>query len=396
MRKTLTDRAIAALKAKAKRYTVTDPDLPGHYVRCTPAGAKSFVVVAPNPRTRKQVWAVIGSTDTLTIADARERARQAIQRIKDGLPAFEVPPVPPESFEHVADRWLKRHVHAKKLRSEPEITRLLKSHVYPAWGRRAFLDIRRSDVAALLDEVEDDHGGPQADLVLAYVRGVMSWYAARHDDYVPPIVKGMRRTSPKERARSRILSDAELQALWPATEDGGTFSAFIRLLLLTAQRRAKVLSMRWQDIDADGTWRIPREAREKGAPAELVLPPAARAIIEAQPRMASNPYVFAGRGTAAMGAIGKRTEALKAKLPQDMPAFVLHDLRRTARSLMSRAGVLSEHAERTLGHSIGGVEGIYDRHQYRDEIGKALAKLAGLIDRIVHPAENVVPMPKRG
>jgi integrase len=66
-----------------------------------------------------------------------------------------------------------------------------------------------------------------------------------------------------------------------------------------------------------------------------------------------------------------------------MPPFRLHDLRRTARSLMSRAGVPSDHAERCLGHVIGGVRGVYDRHEYHDEKARAYVALARLIDRIV-------------
>jgi integrase len=76
-----------------------------------------------------------------------------------------------------------------------------------------------------------------------------------------------------------------------------------------------------------------------------------------------------------------------------MRGWVLHDLRRTARSLMSRAGVPREHAERVLGHVIGGIEQVYDRHQYKTEKGAALAKLAALIDSIVHPrSADVLPM----
>jgi hypothetical protein len=77
-----------------------------------------------------------------------------------------------------------------------------------------------------------------------------------------------------------------------------------------------------------------------------------------------------------------------------MPGWTIHDLRRTARSLLSRVGVSRDHAERVLGHVIGGVEGVYDRHAYFDEKAAALDMLAKLIDRIVNPPEatNVVPL----
>src|SRR5262249_37095253 len=149
--------------------------------------------------------------------------------------------------------------------------------------------------------------------------------------------------------------------------------------------------MRWQDISPDGTWTIPVEAREKGTAGELALPPAALDIIRAQPHLGENPYVLAGRGNGHINGYSKAKRQFDAKLP-DMAQWQMHDLRRTARSLLSRAGVSSEHAERVMGHAIGGVEGVYDRHSYRDEKADALARLAALIDGIVNPRANVVPM----
>jgi integrase len=76
--------------------------------------------------------------------------------------------------------------------------------------------------------------------------------------------------------------------------------------------------------------------------------------------------------------------------------WTLHDLRRTARSLMSRAGVPSDHAERCLGHVIGGVRGTYDRHEYHSEKEQAYEALAGIIERIVSGTQaGVVQLRKR-
>ena len=67
---------------------------------------------------------------------------------------------------------------------------------------------------------------------------------------------------------------------------------------------------------------------------------------------------------------------------------------RTARSLMSRASIHPDIAERVLGHAINGVGGIYDRHHARRK-PQALAALAKLIESIVHPTDKVVPMHRR-
>ena len=90
----------------------------------------------------------------------------------------------------------------------------------------------------------------------------------------------MRRSNPKERARDRILNDDEIRAVWKAAEANGTFGAFVRLALLTGQRKDKVATMRWEDLD-DAVWHIPSEEREKGNAGDLELPQIAIEIINA-------------------------------------------------------------------------------------------------------------------
>jgi integrase len=129
---------------------------------------------------------------------------------------------------------------------------------------------------------------------------------------------------------------------------------------------------------------------------KLQLPPAALAIIQAQPRVAGNEHVFPGRmrGDYAgpFKGLGQSKAVMDART--GMSGWTVHDLRRTARSLMSRAGVLPDIAERVLGHAIVGIRGTYDRFEFRDEKALALMQLAALIDGIVHPRANVVPMTK--
>jgi integrase len=175
----------------------------------------------------------------------------------------------------------------------------------------------------------------------------------------------------------------------------------LKLLLLTAQRLDKVLTMKWTDIspmkwpsNTPPVWEVATAPREKGNIGMVELPQAVLAVLDTLPRYASNPYVLAGRGSSHIAYSGNQKRAFDSNLPKGMKPWTLHDLRRTARSLMSRAGVLSEHAERVMGHAIKGVEGVYDRHKYLDEKSAALAKLANLIDIIINPRANVVPMKK--
>ena len=395
-RRRLTDQGVSNLKPRAARYAMPDPELVGHYVMVQPTGVKTFKAVARDP-FGKQVWATLGRADHVKIEAARELAREAIRRIRAGKVAVEPPAPAPDSFATVSANWFKRHVEAKALRTRDEIERCLRVYVLPHWGARPFAEIKRRDLAQLLDHVEDHHGARMADAVLATVSSLMRWQAARSDDYVVPVAPGMRRTSTKERARKRILDDAEIKIVWKAAEANGQLGAIIRLLVLTGQRLSKVVQMRWSDIAVDGTWTIATAPREKGNAGVLVLPEQAAAIIRQQPRIEGNPFVFAGRGMTHIGGFTKLKARFDATLPPEMPPWVMHDCRRTARSLLSRAGVRPDISERVLGHVQDGVEGVYDRHSYTVEKADALRRLAALIEGIVTsaPAGKVVPIRAR-
>jgi len=389
-RQVLTDAQIAALPRRPATYFHPDPELQKFGIRVRPTGPGTYTVITRDIY-KKQRWIKIGTRDVMKIEDARDNARTVIRRVEKGLEPIEPPPSKPDSVAAVIEQWLKRHVHKNKLRSATELERVCTKYILPHWGERVFVEIKRNDIAKLLDKIEDDHGPAMADAVLSALRSIAAWVQSRDDDYVPPFVRGMRRVPIQNRKRKRMLDDAELRRVWHAAADAGAFGAIIRLLLLTAQRREKILTLRWSDIDVGGVWTIRKEPREKDNAGRLKLTDDVLSIIRAQPRFAGNEFVFAGgRGARAFNFSRLKADFDRACGVHD---WRLHDLRRTARSLMSRAGVLSEHAERVLGHAIDGVEGIYDRHSYDSEKATALAKLAALVERIVAgPSDNVVPM----
>jgi integrase len=154
--------------------------------------------------------------------------------------------------------------------------------------------------------------------------------------------------------------------------------------------------MKWADLDQAGVWTIAKQPREKDTGGALALPATALDIIRARPELVGNPHVFPGRGgDGPFRGFGASKAALDAKLPKEMSSWTVHDLRRSARSLMSRVGVRPDVGERVMGHAIRGVERVYDRHRYFDEKREALVKLAALIDSIVSPrGDKVVPMRK--
>src|SRR5262249_8414294 len=144
----------------------------------------------------------------------------------------------------------------------------------------------------------------------------------------------------------------------------GAFGALVQFLLLTGARRREAAEMTWGEI-SEGDWMLPA-ARNK-VKIDLVRPlsAAARSALAKLPRIGRPGYVFTTGGDRPLG--GFSNFKRRFDRASGVTDWTLHDLRRTARSLMSRAGVPTDHAERCLGHVMPGVRGTYDRHEYQEE-----------------------------
>jgi integrase len=224
-------------------------------------------------------------------------------------------------------------------------------------------------------------------------RRLATWHASRSDEYRPPLVRGAKRN--KNRARERVLNDDEIRHVWAAAETHpGPFGAYLKFLLLTAARRKEASDMRRSELFDDATWVIPA-ARCKTARDVLVpLSRAAQAIVRDMPRLGNGDLVFTTDGRTAIGSFSRSKRAID--LASGVTGWTIHDLRRTARTLLSRAGIDADVAERCLGHAVVGVRAVYDRHQFEEEKRRAFEALAAQIERIVNPQPNIVALPVAG
>jgi integrase len=148
--------------------------------------------------------------------------------------------------------------------------------------------------------------------------------------------------------------------------------------------------MRWSEITG-ADWVIPASRYKTKRDHLVPLSRKALALLAGMPRIGPRGWVFTSLGRVP---IGGSAAQLKRIFDADcgVTGWRLHDLRRSARSLMSRAGVDKDIAERCLGHVVVGVRKHYDRHEYRDEKLRAFEALAGLIERIVNPQANVTAL----
>jgi integrase len=381
----------AAAAEGTERSFFWDEDMPGFGLVVTSSGHRSFVVQyrAKGRSRRMSIDGVLG------LAKARKRAKALLGEVahdRDPLHERRLAAARTEdTLEKVAENYLAPE--GRGLRTVEQRRAMLKRLVYPKLGSQPIGDIRRSDIVKLLDNIQDENGPVMADRTLATIRKIMNWHASRSDEFRSPIVRGMARTSGKDRARARILSDDELRAIWKAAgKASGPFGPLVQFLLLTAARRGEAACMTWGEIEGTD-WTLP-DSRNK-VKVDLVRPlsQAAQDVLAKLPRIGKKGFVFTTGGAAPIGAFSK----FKAKLDEaaEISDWTLHDLRRTARSLISRAGVNTDHAERVLGHVIGGVRGVYDRHEFYEEKKRAIEALAYQIERVVNPQPNVIPMHAR-
>jgi integrase len=173
------------------------------------------------------------------------------------------------------------------------------------------------------------------------------------------------------------------------------YPPFVKSLLLCMTRRNESAYMNSSEMDGE-LWTIPGERYKNKLDHVIPLSSQARALIGGKPdgfkgnswfvfSTTAGEKGFSGFSKAKAGLAKEITKIRKADGRGKMARWTLHDLRRTARSLMSRAGLDADHAERCLGHVIGGVRETYDRHEYLEEKRKAFEALAGLVDRILDP-----------
>jgi len=333
-KKPLTDRAIRALPAaeKGKRRLLWDALVPGLAVRVTDKGQCSFVLVTRYPGSRHPAPRAIGAVGAISLQDARTRAREWHKLISAGIdPAQAQADAAKDTLRAICKEYLMRD--GAKLRTVEARRSALERLVYPVLGSRPIAAVRRSDIVRLLDKIEDEQGPVMAHHTLAVIRKIMNWHAARSDDFRSPIVRGMARD--KGQARDRVLSDDELRAVWRADELAGplVFRCYVRFLLLTACRRGEAAKMQWSEI-ANGDWTLPAVRNKTAQDLVRPLSGAAQAILAALPRRGV--WVFTRSGTAGLGGFS----LLKSDFDNacGVTGWTLHDLRRSARSLMEPGG----------------------------------------------------------
>jgi integrase len=386
----LTAVAVDRLRAPdSGRVEYFDLALPSFALRVTDKGSKSWVVFYRiGGRLRRMT---LGSYPALGLAEARTAARGAMHDASRGVdPAQERAKKKgerPQSVEGAVHLFVEKYVSKKRSANETE--RIFNVYVLPKWRKRALENIARRDVIELLDMMLDKHGPYITNRTLAAVRRFFNWCVER--DLVPTSPTTKVRAPGKEAKRERILSDGEIKAVWDGFHSlGWPFGPLFQLLLVTAQRRGEIATMRWEDIDLeDATWTIPREFTKADRAHSVPLSPPALDIVRGLPE--AGEFVFTTRGSRPVSGFSKakaRVDALSA-----VSDWRLHDLRRTAASGMARLNVPPHVLSKVLNHapdSTQGITAIYNRYGYDAEKRHAMEAWGRYLGSLITPRDDKV------
>ncbi|WP_421705420.1 tyrosine-type recombinase/integrase [Alloalcanivorax xenomutans] len=200
----------------------------------------------------------------------------------------------------------------------------------------------------------------------------------------------------RAQARERALTEDEIRRFLRAMQRSNIrrqFKIALQLILMTLVRKSELLQAQWKDVYLDQhQWHIPVENSKTGKPHIVYLSTQAAMLFRELKTLAgTSDWVMPGRGTLTKPfAHNALNSALKVSLQdQDIPAFTIHDLRRTASTLLHEQGWPSDVVEKALNHTIGGVRGVYNRAEYAEQRKEMLQAWGDFIDGLA-PTSNLV------
>jgi integrase len=308
--------------------------------------------------------------------------------------------------EYAMPRTRRWKSTARNLGLRPDGLDTIRGGLAERWADRPVAEITGHDVHAVVDEVrrlgvpglERRRAGTsenQALAMFAVLSKFFAWTIEQRLTEKNPCSSVARPASAP--ARDRVLTDAEIRWFWAACDQvGQPYSAILKLLLLTGQRRDEVARMARSEISADGaTWTIPGERTKNRRKHDVPLAALARDILSSLP--GEHGFVFT---TISSSKPVTHFSEIKVRLDDAMlaaarhensdatiPPWRIHDLRRTVATGLQRLGVAMPVTEKVLNHvsgSHGGIAGVYQRHEYTNEKRAALEAWANLLTSILN------------
>jgi integrase len=375
----LTAKAVAALTMPAGKtdLIVFDDAMPGFGYRLRiGAGSKvlrSWVCQYRHAGASRRL--LLGAGEVLGAEQARVMAKKALGRVANGEDPQASKLDRRGKDRHTLKATVADYLAVKerevRTRTYVETARYLTGPYFKPLHSLALDQITRKDVASRLNRISLDSSSIVAGRARATLSAFYVWAMQAGIVEANPVVGTAK---PKESpSRDRVLSDAELAAIWKACGNDD-YGRCIKLLILSGCRRQEIGAIAWPEFNFEqATWTLPSERSKNGRAHTLPLLPAILAIIKAVPRMAGRDQLF---GTRAAGFSGWSRGKAELDRRVNVKNWTTHDIRRSVATKLADLGVLPHVIEQILNHQSGhkaGPAGIYNRSSYEREVKAALA-----------------------
>ena len=405
----LTDTALKNLKSKDKTYKITDRD--GMYVQVKPSGRIVFRLDYRLHGRRETLTIGQYGRDGITLLEARERCIEARRAVKAGQsPAQEKQREKRRlSDSRTLGEWGDQYFREAKM---AQSTRDMRRHIYdrdiaPTWKNRLMSEITPDDLRALCNKVK----GRGAPATAIHVRDIAKQI------FVFAVLMGEKLQNPADavapssiatfEVRDRALSPSEIRIAFRLIERVATMPTIrlgLRLILLTMDRKTELMEATWDEFDFENrVWSIGKERMKKAKPHNVYLSDQVIDILIALKTCAGNSrYVLPSRYDAdepMCRIVFNRITTAIAKLAKDdelpLAPFTVHDLRRTASTLLNEVGFNSDWIEKALAHEHNRtVRGVYNKAEYEPQRRHMLQEWANMVDAwIAGEKYNAVFMP---
>lgn len=412
--KLLTVTAVEKLKPNPdKTFEVRDAGASGLRLIIHPSGRKTWVLRGRLGAGGKQAKITLGPLDLsrddegepvlgapLSLKGARILANQLLRQRAKGVDISEAKTKKGDAFPEVVKEFIADHARPRNrtwkstanvlglsYQAENVEPVLKPSGLAARWFTKsiteidgamihgAIADSRRNGVpGAKTKKATTDPSNSRGRALAAALGKLFAWATQHRKIEVNPAL-GMYRP-PTPDARSRTLTDAEVKAVWKASDAVGfPFGPVVQLLLLTGQRRDEIAGMMWSELNDDfSILNLPPERTKNKRPHTVPLPPQAREIIAKVPRVEGVDFLFSTTGVTPISGFSKFKRQFDTKM-EIAQHWQLHDLRRTAVTGMAELGVLPHVIEAIVNHISGhkgGVAGVYNKAVYAAEKKAAL------------------------
>jgi integrase len=423
----ITKRSVDALRKGPKDVFLWDDELRGFGIKVTPKDARTYVLQyrMGGRDTPTKRWTIGGHGSPWTATTARTEAERLLQLVSQGVdPVEDARRREREAvtleFGAYLDTFRDGYLKTDWGDSWPQAYRQLEMHALPEFKGQLLPAIGKAEINGLFDKLKEHPA--LARNVWAALSKMMSWATVQRGDLALNVMASMAPPA-GAKARKRTLSNDEILAFWRATHElDNPFGPFLRLLLITIQRRSEVAGLWWKETSHnEGLWRLPGERAKNKLDHLIPLSTLATAELT-KLGWKHRGLAFTTTGETPISGFSKlkkrldglmltelrKIEAERAEAagekphPVELEAWRLHDLRRTGTTQLQRLGFSIEIGERVINHhqggSASGLRKIYNLYEYQDEKTRALQAWSDWLDQLItnaKPASNVVQLAER-